>query len=362
MAVHMGKKSRRPRTQPLPALPSRTKVSVCTPTFNRRPFLEGLVAAYKAQTYDHSLMEWVVVDDGSDCVRDVFEGVSGVVYVRVEEKMTLGQKRNLMHTKCSGDVIVYMDDDDYYPPTRVEHAVDTLRANPTALCAGASVLHTYFPTRKELWTFGPYGKQHCTAATMAFRRALLTRTSYDPEAALAEEKHFLKNYTIPLVQLDPMKTIAVISHAHSTFNKEDLLKDGPSAYVRLADTSVQALIPGDEARQFYCETVHVALADYPAGAPSNKPDVQSQFAAMKKEREERAEAQKQKRPGYTGTGVAIDDNGKRRELTAGEVLQTLQDQGRAIEALKARVEARDALIANLRAQIAEQEHEQASAS
>ena len=31
-------------------------------------------------------------------------------------KMTLGKKRNLMHEKSKGDIIVYMDDDDYYPP------------------------------------------------------------------------------------------------------------------------------------------------------------------------------------------------------------------------------------------------------
>ena len=45
--------------------------------------------------------------------------------------------------------------------------------------------------------------------------------------ALAEEKHFLKNYTIPFVQLDPMKTILVFSHNHNTFDKKKLL-DNPN--------------------------------------------------------------------------------------------------------------------------------------
>ena len=35
-------------------------------------------------------------------------------------------------------------------------------------------------------------------------------------AALAEEKEFLKNYTIPMVQLDPMQVILVFSHSHNT--------------------------------------------------------------------------------------------------------------------------------------------------
>ena len=49
-----------------------------------------------------------------------------------------------MHEKSTGDIIVYMDDDDYYPPTRISHAVETLAQNPQALCAGSSIMHIYF--------------------------------------------------------------------------------------------------------------------------------------------------------------------------------------------------------------------------
>ena len=42
-------------------------------------------------------------------------------------------------------------------------------------------------------------------------------------AVLAEEKHFLKNYTIPFVQFDPFKTILVVSHEQNTFDKKKLL-------------------------------------------------------------------------------------------------------------------------------------------
>ena len=32
-----------------------------------------------------------------------------------------------MHEKTKGEIIVYMDDDDYYPPDRVNHAVNRFR-------------------------------------------------------------------------------------------------------------------------------------------------------------------------------------------------------------------------------------------
>ena len=68
--------------------------------------------------------------------------------------------------------------------------------------------------------FGPYGPNHATAGTFAFKRELLKTHRYDDNAALAEEKAFLKNYTVPFVQLEPKKTILVFSHIHNTFDKK----------------------------------------------------------------------------------------------------------------------------------------------
>ena len=50
-------------------------VSVCTPTYNRRNFIPTLIKNYLAQTYPSELMEWIVVDDGTDPVGDLFEGI-----------------------------------------------------------------------------------------------------------------------------------------------------------------------------------------------------------------------------------------------------------------------------------------------
>jgi glycosyltransferase involved in cell wall biosynthesis len=84
-----------------------------------------------------------------------------------------------MHSKCSGEIIIYMDDDDYYPPERVSHAVESLVKHPEYLIAGSSEMHIYFDTHKKIYQFGPYAENHSTAATFAFRRKLLKKTKYD---------------------------------------------------------------------------------------------------------------------------------------------------------------------------------------
>ena len=154
-------------------------VSICTPTFNRRPFIPYIIKCFLSQTYPLERIEWIIIDDGTDSIQDLVADIPQVKYHYYDTKMSLGKKRNLMHDKCKGDIIVYMDDDDYYPPERVSHAVETLQKNPQTLVAGSSAMFIYFKHIQQMYCFGPYGLNHATAATFAFRRKLLDTCRYD---------------------------------------------------------------------------------------------------------------------------------------------------------------------------------------
>lgn len=260
-------------------------VSICTPTFNRRPFFPIIVECVLSQTYPQDRMEWIIIDDGTDPIADLCEGIPNVKYYRYLEKMTLGKKRNLMHEKTRGDILVYFDDDDYYPPTRVAHAVEMLENNKTALCAGSSEMYIFFKHIMKMYKFGPYGPNHATAATFAFRKELLQQTRYDEHASVAEEKAFLKNYTIPFVQLDPLQTILVFSHIQNSFDKKVLL-DSPNAFVNLSSKSVASFVTSGKIMKFFMVDIDALLNAYHAGDVRNKPDVLKQLEEMKLKREE----------------------------------------------------------------------------
>lgn len=269
-------------------------VSVVTPTFNRRPFINAAIQCFLNQDYPRDLMEWIVIDDGTDKVEDLLKNVPNCRYFKYDEKMNLGKKRNLMHEKCSGEIIVYMDDDDYYPPTRVSHSVATLQKNPKALCAGSSEMHIYFSNMQKLYKFGPYGPNHATAATFAFRRELLTKTRYDDDAAIAEEKAFLKDYTIPFVQLDTEKTILVFNHKHSTFDKQQLLSTN-NPFVSPSTKTLDSFGLPPDLKIFYCDSVSALLEKYEPGSPSYKPEVLAQMEARKIIMNERQKQDNEKR-------------------------------------------------------------------
>ena len=265
-------------------------VSICTPTFNRRPFYPAIIRCFESQTYPKDRIEWIIIDDGTDKIEDLVAHIPQVKYFKYNEKMVLGKKRNIMHDKSKGDFIVYMDDDDFYPPDRVSHAVETLQKNPKALCAGSSEMYIYFKHIHKMYQFGPYGPNHATAGTFAFRKELLQQTRYEEGAALAEEKHFLKNYTIPFVQLDPMKTILVFSHVQNTFDKKTLLNGAPNKMVKETTKTVDDFLKDDvEIKHFFMEKIDEALSNYSPGNVENKPDVLKQMAEMTKKREQEQE-------------------------------------------------------------------------
>ena len=109
----------------------------------------------------------------------------------------------------------------------------------------------YFNDLDKIYQFGPYGPQHATAGTFAFKRELLSQTSYDDNAEIAEEKHFLKNYSVPLVQLDPMKAILVFAHQYNTFDKRRLLVNPHPNFVRETKLKPKLFIRDKEMREVY---------------------------------------------------------------------------------------------------------------
>ena len=264
--------------------------------------------------------------------------------------MTLGKKRNIMHKKACGDIIVYMDDDDYYPPDRVSHAVERLMENPAALCAGSSEMYIYFKDNKDngkMVQFGPYGPNHATAGTFAFKRKLLKDTQYNEEACLAEEREFLKNYTVPFVQLDPLKTILVFSHSHNTFDKRTLLENMTgNPYIKYSTRRVEDFIKDKDIINFFVEDMDDKLKKYEPGNINMKPDVLKQIKELevtRKEMEKKMKEERQKNlelfnknttpppssssSKNTGTAIVFQEEGKPpRELNHNDVVEMLTSQ------------------------------------
>ena len=232
---------------------SRPFVSVVTPTYNRRRFIPTTIKLYEAQNYPKDRMEWIILDDGTEKVRDLFEAASkripNIRYIECSEKLLLGQKRNRLNDEARGDIIVAWDDDDYYPPERVSHVVHKFNMNPKIELAGSSEIYLYYYDIEKIYNAGPYGPNHATNGTMAWRKSYLKTHRYDESVTHAEERSFLDNYVNPMVQLDPMKVMLVMSHRDNTFDKIKLRDNNPM--FRLTSLKLKNFIRDAAIRDFF---------------------------------------------------------------------------------------------------------------
>jgi glycosyltransferase involved in cell wall biosynthesis len=128
---------------------AQTKVSIVTPTWNREAFLPAIHACVRQQSYEN--FEWLVLDDSetpsaelAGCQWDKLK------YIHSTRRMSIGEKRNLLISEASGDIIVNFDDDDFYGPDYVKNRIEALDASGKKL----SLMSGFFVYQLNTGHFG----------------------------------------------------------------------------------------------------------------------------------------------------------------------------------------------------------------
>lgn len=110
------------------------RVTIITPTFNRRNTLDRAIRSIEAQTY----MEWeyIIVDDGSSddtyqLVKPFMENTNHpVMYIR-KENGGVHTARNLGFRYARGELLINLDSDDELTPNAVQTFLDAWDAIPS---------------------------------------------------------------------------------------------------------------------------------------------------------------------------------------------------------------------------------------
>ena len=215
-----------------------TQVSIITITQHSRfPCLQNLYHIIQRQQY-LQIQEWVIVE-GSQNIELRNENACKIQeFINTHEELTditmrlivpdtilhLSDLRNIGNDNCKGDIIVCMDDDDYYPPTRISHAVLMLNRYDR-LIAGCSAMYMYDYDIDKLYKFRGYHNNHSTNNCMAYKKAYLKNHRYKEGCNMAEEYSFTKGFTEPMIQLNAEKCIIVSSHNTNTVDKKQLIDE-----------------------------------------------------------------------------------------------------------------------------------------
>jgi hypothetical protein len=87
---------------------------------------------------------------------------------------------------------------------------------------------------------------------MAWKKSYGLTHTYDETVTHAEEKSFLENYKNPMIQLDPFKTMLVLSHSENTFDKKKMREvDDSHPFVKKTGMKIKDFIKSKILRDFY---------------------------------------------------------------------------------------------------------------
>jgi glycosyltransferase involved in cell wall biosynthesis len=104
-------------------------VSIITISKDRRKFFDLLINNWNKIIYPREKLEWIIFDEGDDNFEDLIQPyleTNNIKYRLLSKHINVGVKRNLTIMKASHDIILCMDDDDYYFPDSVLSRVRTL--------------------------------------------------------------------------------------------------------------------------------------------------------------------------------------------------------------------------------------------
>jgi glycosyltransferase involved in cell wall biosynthesis len=169
-------------------------ISCIMPTFNRRAFIPLTIQHFLAQDYPNK--ELIIVDDGDDAIGDLVTDIPNVRYIRLNQRATIGAKRNRACREARGELIAQWDDDDWYAPDRLSYQARPILAGEADLTGLENTYLLELPTGR-FWTTQHQLHQKMFVGdvhggTLVFRKDVLDNHLRYPEVNLAEDAGLLK--------------------------------------------------------------------------------------------------------------------------------------------------------------------------
>jgi glycosyltransferase involved in cell wall biosynthesis len=118
-----------PISLPLPT------VSIVTITKDREHLFGLPIHNWKHFKYPETSIEWVIVDDSkTDSLKSLLPQDPRIKYFYIDNHLAISTKRNYAVSKCTGKIIVNMDDDDIHFNDSILAKVRTLQTYPDKQC------------------------------------------------------------------------------------------------------------------------------------------------------------------------------------------------------------------------------------
>jgi len=129
---------------------ARTFVSVLIDTYNHERFIEQAIVSVLEQDFPNSERAIIIVDDGStDCTPEIVKKFEPRVRLLRKENGGQASAFNAGIPKCKGEIVAFLDGDDWWAPGKLRAVADALAGDPSIGLVGHGITEIF-----------PDGRQH----------------------------------------------------------------------------------------------------------------------------------------------------------------------------------------------------------
>ena len=224
------------------------KVSVVTLTHNRKNFFKLAIQNYIYDTYPKDKVEWIIIDDSqadhkvhSLFTKNILENYD-IKYHHYTKKISIGQKRNIGVKKASGEIIIFMDDDDLYYPNSILHRVFALMISKKecVYCSSIACFHiNKYISMINVPPFNHAYKKRVSEASMAFYKSFWKEKCFRDGSNGAEAEEFIDGRYDKCLEISWIQIFISLMHSKNTSNKITMGDEPNGCHYKLNDKLFQ---------------------------------------------------------------------------------------------------------------------------
>ena len=177
----------------LPVIDKLPSVTIVTPTYERRKLFYMAMRNFNEFDYPKNKIEWVILDDSKESMEDIIPKDKRINYIHIpNEHYSIAKKRNLGADFASNEIILHMDDDDYYPPESILARVKLLLKykDKGIKCVGCSEIGVYNMLNKNS-ILASDGDTSLSEASMGYFKDFWRERPFNEEELEGEYRGFI---------------------------------------------------------------------------------------------------------------------------------------------------------------------------
>ena len=223
-------------------------ITILVPTWNRSNFLPLFLMNLKSQTYPQNHIKIIIDDDGSERfisdeqqIKDFLHPIT-LTYITDKPKRTIGKKRHDLIKACKTKIFCFMDDDDIYIPTYLEHSYQVMKENKVGCVGSDKMIFCMTQKNFDIHAIDCGNKARLIhEATIMMTQKFYRASCGFENSSQGEGANLFTGHTKDVAITDINKIMVCVAHTGNTVAKEQFATDLNKLDIEMTDDIINEL-------------------------------------------------------------------------------------------------------------------------